>query len=155
MERRFHRWWAFAIVVIVWGFAAEEKILAAYPLNVDQLFQAATAAGFQVRDIKADIPSAVRSTLPFITVDYENNLLRTLRERFRLEKVVGPARDEWTAQLMLKEWVHKAIPGGNPKVTANHPGVRRPGRNFLLYLLCYHLRRVRTGTGLASPQDRR
>jgi len=120
MQCRFHRWWAFAIVVIVWGFVAEEKILAADPLNADQLFQAATAAGFQVRDVKADIPSAVHSALPFTTLDYENNLLRTLRERFQLEKVVGPARDEWTAQLMLKEWVHKAIPGGNPKVTANH-----------------------------------
>jgi hypothetical protein len=43
-----------------------------------------------------------------------------LREKYQLEKVIAPARDEWTAQLLLKEWVHKAIPGGEAKASAHH-----------------------------------
>ncbi len=102
------------------GLGADNERFVAGPISVDRLTEAVTAAGFQVRNVKADIPSAVHSGLPFTTLDYEDKLLKTLRERYQLMKLVAPARDEWTAQLMLNEWVHKAIPGGTPRVITNH-----------------------------------
>ena len=102
------------------GLAVDNEEFVAGPISVDRLTAAATAAGFQVRNVKADIPSAVHSGLSFTTLGYEDKLLKTLRERYQLMKLVAPARDEWTAQLMLNEWVHKAIPGGTPGVITNH-----------------------------------
>jgi len=88
------------------------------PLTSDGIARAARDAGFRVLEIKADIPAAVRPALPFITIPFEDPYLAGLRQKYGLEKVVEGARDEWIAQLRLKEWVHKAIPGGNPKVRA-------------------------------------
>jgi hypothetical protein len=90
------------------------------PLGAERLKEAATAAGFRVRGVRANIPSAVRSRLPFTVSPYDDKQLAILREKYQLEKVIAPVRDEWTAHLLLKEWVHKAIPGGEAKASAHH-----------------------------------
>ncbi len=75
-------------------------------------------AGFRVLELKLDVPVARRPSVPFATLPYEDPYLAGLRAKYGFEKAVEGAKDEWTAQLRLKEWVHKAIPGGNPKVRA-------------------------------------
>lgn len=89
------------------------------PLSADRLKSAARAAGFRVRDQKVDIPRAVRPRLPFASPDYEDPALKALRQAYPLRQVVSEGRDEWQSQLLLKEWVHKAIPGGTPKISYN------------------------------------
>jgi hypothetical protein len=84
-------------------------------ISLERLTTAATAAGFTIRESKADIPVAVHSRLSFTTPRYDDKLLSVLREKYRLKEIIASARDEWTAQLLLKEWVHKSIPGGNPR----------------------------------------
>jgi hypothetical protein len=88
------------------------------PLTAERLAWAAEEAGFRVVDLKADLPRAARSSLPFATLPVEDPRLEELRKKYPLEKAIEGARDEWTAQLRLKEWVWKAIPGGNPRVRA-------------------------------------
>lgn len=100
---------------------AVERTLAG-PLTRERLAQAAGAAGFRVLEIKADLPAAVRPGIPFAMPSCDEPSLAELRVKYGLEKVVEGARDEWTAQLRLKEWVHKAIPGGNPRVRATRAG---------------------------------
>lgn len=85
------------------------------PMTWELLKRAAEAAGFRVEAISADIPAAVRPRFPFIPFEYGDPLLETLRREYYLEKVVAGAPDEWTAQLRLKDWVYKHIPGGNPR----------------------------------------
>jgi hypothetical protein len=76
---------------------------------------AGAAAGFQVREVLADIPAAVRSQQRFVPIPYDDPRLVSLRQKYPLEEVVSKARDEWSAQLLLKEWLYERIPGGNPK----------------------------------------
>jgi len=100
--------------------AQSQRIFEAGPINGERLKQAATFAGFHVREIKVVIPSAVRPRIPFSVSPYEDKQLTTLREKYQLEKVIASAKDEWMAQLLLKEWVHKAIPEGEAKASAHH-----------------------------------
>ena len=58
--------------------------------------------------------------MPFVASAYDDKQLARLREIYQLEKVIAPAKDEWTAQLLLKEWVHAKIPVGNPRTNAVH-----------------------------------
>jgi hypothetical protein len=84
-------------------------------LTRERLKVAAEAAGFQVAAIQARIPATVHSRFPFTTFEYDDPLLQTLRREYPLEKVVSGAPDEWTAQLRLKDWVFRQLPGGNPR----------------------------------------
>jgi hypothetical protein len=90
------------------------------PLDPLRLTAAARQAGFKVRELKADIPVAVRSRVPFMAAAYPDESLATLRHQYALNKVVAGGRDEWESQLLLKEWVHKAIPPGSPRVSYNN-----------------------------------
>src|SRR5262245_5060287 len=90
------------------------------PLSAVKLKAAARQACFNVRELKADIPAAVRSGIPFVAASYTDESLATLRHRYPLERIVAAGRDEWQSQLLLKEWVHKAIPGGSPKISYNN-----------------------------------
>jgi hypothetical protein len=90
------------------------------PLDPLRLTKAARQAGFKVRELKADLPVAVRSHVPFVTASYTDESLVTLRRRYPLEKLAIGGRDEWQSQLLLKEWVHKAIPPGSPLVSYNN-----------------------------------
>lgn len=90
------------------------------PFTGETLARAARAAGLKLRRAEADVPPAVRSNFPFITADYNDPMLVHLRTKYELEKVVAPGKDEWSRQLLLKQWVRERIPGGNPKVTAHH-----------------------------------
>jgi hypothetical protein len=90
------------------------------PLEPLRVKAAARQAGFKVRDLKADIPVAVRPRLPFVTAAYSDESLIALRRQYPLEKIVAGGRDEWQSQLLLKEWVHQAIPPGSPKVSYNN-----------------------------------
>lgn len=80
-----------------------------------ELARAAEAAGFRVEAVAADLPVAVRPRFPFTTFDYGDPVLSALREEFPLEDLVRDTQDEWTAQLRLKDWVFRQIPGGTPK----------------------------------------
>lgn len=77
---------------------------------------AARSAGFRVLELKADLPVPARSRIPYLPIPYDDPRLAALREKYALEKVVAGARDEWTAQLLLRDWIHRAIPDGTPKV---------------------------------------
>src|SRR5687768_4681530 len=55
-------------------------------------------------------------TLPYVESDYtmrftfdahDNPKLKELRERYRLDEVVAPGRDEFEQQVLLLDWVHK------------------------------------------------
>jgi len=89
------------------------------PLEPLRVKAAAAKVGFKVRELKADIPVAVRPRLAFVTTDYAEESLMALRRQYPLEKVAR-GRDEWQSQLLLKEWIHKAIPRGSPKVSYNN-----------------------------------
>lgn len=84
-------------------------------MTVDRLRSAASAAGFRVREVMGDIPQAARSSIPFTPLEYEDPRLAALRKAHPLAELVSGARDEWTAQLRLKQWVAERIPGGTPK----------------------------------------
>ena len=86
----------------------------------ERVTAAARLAGFRVRDVKTDIPEAIRPTLPFFPAEYDDETLARLRKKYPLERVVAAGSDEWSSQLLLKEWVHKAIPGGTPAVSYNN-----------------------------------
>src|SRR5262245_12722923 len=102
------------------GTAQAQKSLEPVPLNAERLKEAAAIAGFQLRETRITIPRAVRPRLSFSSSPYNDTQLVMLREKYHLEKVIASARDEWTAQLLLKQWVHKAIPGGEAKANAHH-----------------------------------
>lgn len=89
------------------------------PLDSARLAAAARAAGYSVRETIVDAPAAIRPRLPVPAPRFDDPYLTTLREKYQLEKVVAPAADEWSAQLLLNEWLFKTIPGGNPRVSAN------------------------------------
>jgi hypothetical protein len=93
------------------------------PLSIPRLNAAAEAAGFKVIENKSHIPTAAYSRIPFDASDYDDKRLAVLREKYRLEKVIAPAREEWTAQLLLNDWVHGQIAtvdwiNGNGEVTS-------------------------------------
>jgi hypothetical protein len=111
----------FEFVLLTYPLAAQSQhTFETGPISAQRLREAATTAGFHVREIKAIIPKAVRPRVPFSASPYGDAQLAILREKYQLEKVIAPARDEWTAQLLLKEWVHKTIPGGEAKAAAHH-----------------------------------
>jgi hypothetical protein len=43
-----------------------------------------------------------------------------LRKRYHLQEVVSGAPNEWTAQLLLKKWVHERIMNGDPRLNPKH-----------------------------------
>jgi hypothetical protein len=98
--------------------ASDAAILEAGPLTRERIAAAARAAGFRVSAVSADIPAAIRPRFPFAAADYNDPLLARLRTEYRLDQVVEAAKDEWTRQLLLKDWVFRQIPGGDPKT---HP----------------------------------
>jgi hypothetical protein len=85
------------------------------PLTKEQLARAAEAAGFRVESVAGDVPKAVRPRFPFTTSDYGDPALEALRKEYPLEDLVRDAPGEWSAQLRLKDWVFRKIPGGTPK----------------------------------------
>ncbi len=109
-------------LVLLCGCAAPAAGRRAGPLTKERLAEAIEAAGFRVLDLHVGLPAAVRPALPTTTIPYDDPALAGLRAKYGLEKVVEGAKDEWTAQLRLKEWVRKAIPGGNPRVRATRAG---------------------------------
>src|SRR5262249_9120463 len=88
-------------------------------LTSGHLTNAAELAGFSVEETKVEIPRAVRSRLGFRTLAYKDPRLAYLREQYQLRKRIESAQDEWTAQLLLKQWVSQSIPNGDPRVSAN------------------------------------
>jgi hypothetical protein len=106
------------VAVLSCAFAADgKKPFEPGPLSRERIAAATRQAGFHVRDVKADIPQVIRPSLPFFPAEYDDETLARLRKKYQLERVVAAGRDEWSSQLLLKEWVHKAIPGGTPAVS--------------------------------------
>jgi hypothetical protein len=102
------------------GVGAGPESVEGGPLTAARLSAAAAAAGFKVIENKAVIPVPAYSHIPFVASGYDDERLAALRRTHKLEQVVAPANDEWTAQLLLKEWVHGKIPFGNPTSRAAH-----------------------------------
>lgn len=85
------------------------------------LFRAADAAesltvGSVVKSTSGTLRLTRLSTLPYVDSEYtrrftfdsfQNPKLRELRERYQLEKVVAPGRDEFDRQVLLMDWVHQ------------------------------------------------
>src|SRR5262245_57833114 len=111
---------ALALLLAQQQFIAESPPFETGPLNSVRMTAAARRAGFNVRDLKADMPVAVRPRLSHPEADYADDSLVALRGRYPLEKLAAEGRDEWHSQLLLKEWVHKTIPGGSPKISYNN-----------------------------------
>jgi hypothetical protein len=111
---------ALALGILSQGYCADALSVEAGPLSVRRLNAAAETAGFKVIENKSVIPVAAYSRLPFVASGYDDERLTALRKAHRLEQVTAPATDEWTAQLLLKEWVCGKIPLGNPKSQAVH-----------------------------------
>jgi hypothetical protein len=104
--------------------SADNGTFTAGPLSPARLNAAAEAAGFKVIENKSNIPAAAYSRIPFVASDYDDKHLAALREKYQLEKVIAQARDEWTAQQLLKVWVHGKIDTvdwitGRGEVTSN------------------------------------
>jgi hypothetical protein len=103
------------------GLAGDNKVsVEPGPLSIERIRQAVSLAGFQVRDQKVEIPTAVRPRLRFFAPNYDDPTLAALRQKYSLNQVVAGGRDEWQSQLLLKEWVHKRIPEGVPEVSYNN-----------------------------------
>src|SRR5262245_39170728 len=113
-------WHALLLLATCPALAAESLTFEPGPLEPGRVTAATTRAGFRVRDLKVDIAVAVRPRLPYGAPDYENDALVDLRARYLIEKLAAQGRDEWQSQLLLKEWVHNAIPGGSPKISYNN-----------------------------------
>lgn len=92
----------------------------AHPPTPEALSQAARSAGIRVKSVTIDAPPAVRSNLRYKVSDYNDPRLVALRRKFRLEEVIAGAEDEWTAQRLLRHWVHERIPNGTPRVRPIH-----------------------------------
>ncbi|MEX0715213.1 MAG: transglutaminase-like domain-containing protein [Planctomycetaceae bacterium] len=93
----------------------------AHPAFSDSdLLRAAESAGLRVKNIEIDAPAVVRSNLDYKTSSYDDPRLVSLRKKYQLEKVVAGAADEWTAQRLLRNWVHERIPNGTPRVKVRH-----------------------------------
>ena len=117
------RWSARSLVLMLAAgarmFAASDAAaFEAGPLTRERVAAAARAAGFRVSAVSADIPAAIRPRFPFAAPDYDDPLLDRLRAEYRLDQVVATPKDEWTKQLLLKDWVFRMIPGGDPRT---HP----------------------------------
>jgi hypothetical protein len=104
-----------ALAIAGGGLSAETLPFQPGPLTVERVSAAAAAAGFKPLEVTADIPAAARSGFRFVAFDYDDPRLVALREKYSLEKLVAEAPDEWSAQLLLKEWIYQRIPGGNPR----------------------------------------
>jgi hypothetical protein len=102
------------------GYGAGPGVVEAGPLSAARLRAAAEAAGFTVVENQSVIPPAAYSRVPFVAAGYDDEGLAALRATYQLERVTAPATDEWTAQRLLKEWVHGKIPLGNPTSPAAH-----------------------------------
>lgn len=57
-------------------------------------------------------------TRRFVFDTYDNPKLHELRERFRLEEVVAPGRDEFDRQVLLMDWTHRQFTFGRPSTNA-------------------------------------
>ena len=89
------------------------------PMTRGSLKRAAEEAGFNVRSIKTVLPEIRNSNYPFTSIDYDDPRLVELRNKYPLQQVVAGAPDEWTAQQLLKDWVFRQIPGGQPTSSPN------------------------------------
>lgn len=113
--------WRYCLILaIILPQSLRSQTFEAGPLSSLRLEAAATTAGFSVERAEANAPAAIPPRLSFTAFNYDDRAMVSLREKYLLQKVVAGAPDEWTAQLMLKEWVHDHIPDGTPKQNASH-----------------------------------
>lgn len=89
-------------------------------ITASDLSRAAESASLRVKSVEIDAPAAVRSNLEYQTSDYDDPQFVSLRKKYQLEKVIAGADDEWTAQRLLRNWVHERIPLGTPQVRVRH-----------------------------------
>src|ERR1043165_2524577 len=95
--------------------------------SADQSAALKEGAGFEFADAKATVTKL--DTLPFVDDEYtrrfkfdscDNPKLKELREKYKLDAVVAPGKDEFEKQVLLNDWTHNQFkkfgkPSANPK----------------------------------------
>src|SRR5262245_3007446 len=102
MRLRFHVARAIAILGGAMFCAAASAGETGPALTSDSLSRAAKDAGLRAKKADVDAPAAVHSKLAFKTSDYNDPRHVAMRAKYPLEKVVAGAKDEWSAQRLLR-----------------------------------------------------
>jgi hypothetical protein len=112
------RWrWTFAILSLLPGIAGAQPV----PESLQE------GAVFEFAGRKATLKKL--DTLPYIESEftkrfkfdaYDNPKLKELRERYKLDEVIAPGKDEFDQQVLLMEWTQRQFkkfgrPSANPK----------------------------------------
>ncbi len=84
------------------------------PLNRENLRQAVEKAGFHVVSMAIDALDPSPPTVDFAYLPVGSPWLLSLEKTYDLQGIIQDVKDEWTAQLLLKDWVHGRLPGGTP-----------------------------------------
>jgi len=71
-------------------------------------------AGLKLVDATIDNRPVVRSSVTFGYEDFANPRLTELRERYRLRRVVRKGKSQFQQMLLLRNWVCRSIPRGQP-----------------------------------------
>ena len=71
-------------------------------------------AGLTLVDAEIDNRPVVRSSVTFGYEDLANPRLGELRDRYKLRRVVAKGKSQFQQMLLLRNWVHHAIPRGQP-----------------------------------------
>src|SRR5688572_21454254 len=86
------------------------------------LAQDLEVGGRKVAVKRLDAPPYVESeyTKRFTFDSFENPKLKELREKYRLDEVVAPGKDEFDRQVLLLDWTHRQFkrfvrPSANPR----------------------------------------
>ena len=72
------------------------------------------AAGLRLVDADISNRPVVRSSVTFGYEDFASPRLTELRRRYRLRRVVRAGKSQFQQMLLLRNWVHHAVPRGRP-----------------------------------------
>ena len=79
------------------------------------------------RTVKIDAPPYVESefTRRFTFDSFDNPKLKELREKYNLDEVVAPGKDEFDRQVFLLDWTHRQFKKfGRPSANPRAPAIR-------------------------------
>ena len=103
-----------SLALLLFSASARDSVAQSTSSQETRFVRAAEQAGFKVLSFKSQEPAAIHSRYPFASFEFDEPYLAELREQYHLRALVEDADNEWTAQLILKDWVYRRIPGGNP-----------------------------------------
>jgi hypothetical protein len=82
--------------------------------GAEALKELVSGAGLRLARARVDNRPVVRSSVTFAYEDFANPRLIELRDRYRLRRAVAAGRSQLQQMLLLRHWVHQAIPRGMP-----------------------------------------